>query len=198
MNGAQLVDRAEQRFGDTGNAVITATEWLDYINASYRAFLRQSKWASLVAETTATIAAGGRTVALPSTALQGGVLDVLVNGMPLEKQPPDLPIRNIRHWTDRPAIPIYYEVRGLRVSVLPAWSAGGQVTIAYLTAPTALVAGGAPTSPVIPETYHDALVSGALAMAYRDDGNPELAVHYQSEFDAMVAAAVRETTGQER
>lgn len=198
MNGATLVDACEQRFGDTGNAIVTAAEWLDHVNAAYRAFLRLSKWPNLVAETTATIAANGRSVALPSDALQGGVLDVLVSGTPLEKQPPDLPIRNIRHWTDRPTIPVYYEIRGSRVVVLPAWAVGGTLTIAYLTAPVALVAGGSPTTPVIPETYHDAIVSGALARAYLDDGNPELASHYQAEFDAMVAAAIRESGNQER
>lgn len=198
MNGAQLVDRCEERFGDTENAIVTAAEWLSYVNAAYRRFLRQSKWPNLVQETTATIGAGGRSVALPSAALQGGVLDVLVAGTPLEKQPQDLTIRNIRHWSARATIPVYYEVRGQRVVVLPAWSAGGTLTIAYLTAPTALVGGGAPTSPVIPETYHDALISGALAQAYLDDGNPELAAQYLAEFDAMVQAAIRESSGQER
>lgn len=189
MNAAQLVDRAEQRYGDTTNSVVSAATWLDHINAAYRAFLRQAKWPTLVAETTAAIPANGRSVALPAAALQGGVIDVLVSGNPLEPQPPDLPLRNIRHWTDRPTSPLYYRVHGSRVFVLPAWSAGGTLTIAYLTAPTPLVAGGSPTTPIIPETYHDALVAGALALAYRDDDDAELAAHYQAEFDAMVLAA---------
>lgn len=187
MNGQQLVDRCEERFGDTGNAIVSATEWLSYINAAYRDFLRRSKWPSLVQETTAAIAAGERSVALPSAALQGGVVAAFINGDPLERQPADLPIRNIHHWTDRATVPIYWQVRGSRLVVLPAWSAGGNVTIAYLTAPTALTT---VTSPVIPETYHDALVSGALAQAYRDDGNQELAEAYQAEFDRAVQGAM--------
>lgn len=197
MNGQAMIDRCEERFGDTGNAIVTANEWLAYINSAYRTFLRASKWPNLVAETTASIPANGRTVALPSAALQGGVVSVFTTGppvIPLEKQPPDLPIRNIRHWTDRPTIPVYYELRGSRISVLPAWTAGGSLTIAYLTAPTALTTS---TSPVIPETYHDALVSGALAQAYRDDGNAELATHYEGEFRYMIEGAMRES-GEEK
>ena len=186
MNGQQLVDRCEERFGDTGNAIVSATEWLSYVNAAYRDFLRRSKWPNLVQETNAVIAANQRSVALPAAALQGGVVGAFVNGMPLERQPADLPIRNIRHWTDRPTIPIYWQVRGSRLVVLPAWSAGGTVVLAYLTAPAALTT---LTSPVIPETYHDALVSGALAQAYRDDGNAELAEQYQAEFDRAVQGA---------
>lgn len=195
MNGQQLVDRCEQRFGDTGNAIVTETEWLSYVNAAYRAFIRISKWPNLIQETTAVIAANGRSVALPSVALQGGVISVLVNGNPLERQPADLPIRNIRHWQDRPTVPIYYDLRGSRVVVLPAWAAGGTLTLAYLTAPTAI---GLATTPVIPETYHDALVAGALAQAYLDDGNQELAARYDAEFQTMAQAAIRESSGQER
>lgn len=185
-----MVDRCEERFGDTTNTLITENEWLAYLNAAYRAFIRMTKWPNLVSETTAAIPAGGRTVALPSTALQGGVIDVFLTGppvTPLEAQPEDLSIRNIRHWTDRATKPMYYQVRGSRISVLPAWSAGGSLTIAYLAAPTALTLVG---SPVIPETYHDALVAGALARAYRDDGNAEVAAGYDQEFNDMVSAAI--------
>lgn len=197
MNAAQLVNLCEERFGDTGNAIHTEAEWLSYLNAAYRDFLRATKWPNLVTETTATIAAGTRSVALPSAAQQGGVVSVFVDGDPLEPQPPDLPIRNIRHWTDRPTIPVYWQIRGGRIVVLPAWSAGGTLTIAYLQAPTALVAGGSPSTPVIPETYHDALVSGALARAYRDDGNPELAAAYQEEFDRAATGAARDNPSEQ-
>lgn len=187
-----MIDRCEERFGDTGNAVISATEWLAYVNAAYRAFLRTAKWPNLQAEVTATIAANGHSVAIPAAALQGGILDVFLTGgaegaRPLEPQPADLPQRNIRHWRARPTSPLYFQQRGGRISVLPAWLAGGTLTLSYLTAPTALAVG---TSPVIPETYHDALISGALAQAYRDDGNPELASAYQAEFDAAAQAAM--------
>lgn len=187
MIGSVLVDRCEERFGDTSNTIVSAAEWLSYINAAHRQFLRQSKWAALAAETTAIIAANGRSVALSDAAIQGGVLAVFnADGDPLEKQPADLPIRTINHWTTRPTSPLYYEIRGGRLSVLPAWAAGGTLTVSYLAAPAAI---GTGTSPVIPETYHDALIAGALAQAYRDDGNPELATHYQDEFDRMAAVA---------
>lgn len=193
MDAQALVNLCEERFGDTGNALHTDDEWLAYLNAAYREFLRATKWPNLVDETTATIPAKGRSVALPAVAQQGGVVSVFVDGMPLEPQPEDLPIRNIRHWTDRPTIPVYWQIRGSRIVVLPAWDAGGTLTIAYLKAPTALTLTPAPNDPVIPETYHDALVSGALARAYRDDGNPELASAYQDEFDRAATGAVRDT-----
>ena len=158
-----------------------STEWLAHLNAAYRSFLRLAKWPNLTAETTAVIAANGRSVALPTAVLQGGLLDVFMpGGLPLEPQPADLPLRNIRHWTSRPTVPLYYQQRGGRLSVLPAWGAGGTLTLSYFTAPTALTTS---TSPIIPETYHDALVSGAVAMAYVDDGNLEVAGAYQAALD---------------
>lgn len=188
MNAAQMVDQCEQRFGDTANTIVTAAEWLDYLNAAYRAFLRATKWPPLVTDTTSAVGANARTVDIPSAALQGGVTDVLISGRPLDPLP-DLPPRVMRHWSDRPSTPLYWRAEGKRIRLLPAWSAGGTLTIAYLAAPTPLVAGDSPTSPVIPETYHDALVSGALARAWRDDANPELAAVYQAEFDTLAAAA---------
>lgn len=182
-----MIDRAQERFGDTGAIIVTENEWLAYINAAYRQFVRQSKWPNLITETTAVIAANGRTVALPAAALQGGVADVFINGMPLEQQPAELPIRRIMHFQNRPTTPIYYQVRGTRISVLPAWAAGGTLTIAYFQAPTALTT---VSSPVIPETYHDAIIAGALAQAFRDDENKEQAEQYQAEFDTAVAAAM--------
>lgn len=182
-----MIDRAEERFRDTANVIVSATEWLAHINAAYRAFLRAAKWPALIAETTATVAANGRSVALPSVALQGGVVSVLLpSGVPLEPQPADLSIKNIRYWTDRATTPLWYEIRGSRVAVLPAWSAGGSLTVAYLAAPTALTT---VSSPVIPETYHDALIAGALALAYLDDGNADAAERYNGEFDRFVSSA---------
>lgn len=190
MTGQELIDRCEERFGDTTNAVIPAVEWLSYVNAAYRAFIRAVKWRSLVTETTAAIAANGRSVALPAAALNGEVVDVLVNGIPLEPQPPGLPERQVAHWSDHPTVPMYFEIRGSRVSVLPAWAAGGNLTIAYLAAPTALTT---VSSPVTPTTYDDALIAGALAQAYRDDGNSDLGNFYQAEFDRIAAAASQGT-----
>jgi hypothetical protein len=194
MTGQTMIDRCEVRFRDTSNAIVAETSWLAYLNAAYRQFLRQSKWPAMVTETTAVIAANGRSVDLSDTAVQGGIVSVLLaSGYPLEKQPADLDIKLINHWTTRPTSPLYYELRGGRISVLPAWAAGGTLTVGYLAAPTALAVG---TSPIFPETYHDALIAGALAQAYRDDGNAELAAQYQAEFDAMAAAA--DESGEER
>lgn len=193
MTGAEMVTRCETRFGDTSNDVYSEAEWLAYINEAYRLFLRRAKFRSLTAEATLAIAADGRTATLDSASLQGGVIDVLLNGDPLDPQPP-LSARQIRHMTDRATIPMFYEVRGKRLSVLPAWSAGGNVTVVYLTAPTAIASG---TSPVIPETYHDALVAGALALAFRDDENAEMAGALEQEFAGFIASATEDTGAQE-
>jgi hypothetical protein len=191
MTGAELVDLCEARFGDTANSVYSATEWLAYVNAAYREFVRVAKWPSLLAETTAVIAAGGRSVALPSAALQGGVVAVFTSaGDPLEKQPADLPNRTVRHLTDRDTKPVFYDIQGGRLVILPGSSAGETLTLSYLIAPTALTT---LTSPVIPATYDDTLVAGALSRAYRDDGNADAAKQYTEEFMAMATTAATES-----
>ncbi len=177
----------KNRFSDPSNVVRSDQEWLDYINAAYREFVRASRWPALVTSAAVTIAANGRTGTLAAPAQQGGVTTVLnPAGMPLEPMPGDMDWKMRRFLTDQPSSPVFWEQLGDKIAILPAWLAGGNLTVQYLVAPTALTAG---STPVIPETHQDALVAGALARAYRDDGQGELAREYDMEFDRYVKAA---------
>jgi len=120
--------------------------------------------------------------------VQGGVTAVFdPAGIPLSPMPADMPWKTRRFLLDQPSTPVFWEQLGDRISVLPAWSAGGSLTVQYLTSPTPLTASD---TPIIPEVYQDALVAGSLARAYRDDEQMELAREYDMEFDAYIKAAM--------
>lgn len=189
-----MLSRVKNRFSDTSNAIRSDTEWYDYLNASYRAFVRRAKWPSLIASVAVAIPAGKRSVVLPTVAIQGGVQAVFdATDIPLDRQPGDLPWKRVRYMADVPSKPVWWEQRGDRITVLPAPAAATSVTVLYLTAPAPIVAA---TTPVIPETYHDAIVAGAVARAYRDDDQPEIASQYDGEFDMYVAMAVEDLAGE--
>lgn len=188
MNGQALVDLAKSRFSDTGGAIHSDTEWLSYVNAAYRDFVMATRWPALVTEVAATIAANGSSVTIPAAALDAGVVGVFRStGEALVPVPADLPAKRRRFYVDSPSVPIYWEQVGKRIVVVPASLGGETLSVAYVDAITAL---DLATSPVIPENYHDALVAGALARAYRDDGNPQLAETYDAEVDRFVKSAI--------
>lgn len=185
MNAGAIRDICERRFSDTTNAVRTDAEWLDNINAAYREFVQATRWPSLVATASVTVLAGTRSIAAGATATQGGIVAVFDGTTPLDPQPADLPAKQVRFMVDQPSVPLWYRLDGNNVTVLPAPAANRVLTLHYMQAPVALTAAD---TPAIPETYHDALVAGALARAYRDDGSIELAQAYDAEFDRYVAA----------
>lgn len=185
MDAAAIRDVCEQRFSDISNIVRSEAEWLSYINAAYREFVQTTRWPSLTADAVVTVLGGTRSIALSTAALQGGVIGVFAGTKPLAPQPADVPWRRVQFMVDQPSTPVWYQQVGNRLTVLPAPVANQDITVVHMTAPAALVAA---TVPSIPETYHDALVAGALARAYRDDGNVELAKEYDAEFERYVTA----------
>lgn len=188
MLASAIRDICKSRFSDPTGIVRSDTEWLTYINASYRLFCRSARWPALVTNASVAIGVSGRTATLSASAVQGGVTAVFdPSGIPLSPVPGDMPWKTRRFLLDQPSTPVFWEQLGDRISVLPAWSAGGTLTVQFLTSPTALTAGD---TPIIPEVYQDALVAGSLARAYRDDGQTELAREYDMEFDAYVKSAM--------
>ena len=190
-----MIDACELRFGDTSNAVRTEAEWLAYINAAYREFIRTAKWPALLTETTLNFTGGNPTATIPSAALQGGLVDVFLStGGPLEPVPADLAPNMRRFLHDQEsASPVYWERRGARLNVLPTPAGNITLTLSYIAAVSALAVG---TSPVIPETYHSALIAGALARAHADDDNPQLAEVFQAEFSRLAEVARRDSEGE--
>lgn len=188
MIASAIRDICENRFSDTANTIRTEAEWLEHINAAYRLFVQATRWPSLTASSSVTVLASTRSIAVSAPALQGGIVGVFVTatGKPLEAVPSDLPWRTRQFMLDQPSTPMWFEMQGDRLMVLPAPAANTALTVLYMGAPTALAAG---ETPAIPETYHDALVAGALARAYRDDDAGELAALYDGEFERYVAAA---------
>jgi phosphoenolpyruvate carboxylase len=89
-------------------------------------------------------------------------------------------------------IPLYYRLRANTLEVYPRPATTTSLHLDVLTAPVVL---GLGDEPVFPEVYHRALIVGAIAKAYEDDGNVQQAGAFQARFDRAVASMRLELLG---
>lgn len=183
MNGQNLVDRAEARFGDSDNAVFTAAEWLTFVNEAYMDVVIDDPLAPYLEsrDTSITLSAGDGEATLPTDVWHVTAVFNSTDNIPLAP----IPGRSeFRRYFPEPAsgqgMPLYYRLRGNTLEVYPTPSSSTALTLDVLVPPAVLTV---ETEPVFPEQFHRILVDGALAKAHADDENLNQSAYYQGRFD---------------
>lgn len=190
MNGQNLVDRAEARFGDSANAVYSADEWLAYLNeAQSEVFSATALWPFFeTLNTSLSITGGTGTVALPTDVTRVSSVYNATDEFALVPIPGQ---SQVKHWFPDPesslGTPQWYRVYAGKIEVYPWPSVTTEIDVEHPVAPADIAAG---TEPVFPEQYHRILILGALAHAYQDDENLAMARSYQDRFDRMLAGMI--------
>lgn len=186
MTRDQIADRCAKRFLDTGNRIVTAAEWAEYINDVYTEVAgTHPDWPFLESRNEAlSVTAGTGTVTLPTdvwrvTAVYNATDDYALDQMHGRAE-------HFRRFPD-PASnlgqPSVYRLRSNVLEVYP-WPATTTTLHVDVVAPPAEL--GASSEPVFPEQYHRMLIDGALAMAYGDQGELERGQAYRGRFERQL------------
>lgn len=185
MDAATLTTRCATRFRDPNNNIVTAVQWLEYVNETYADVIGASPhWPFLEnsANETLTVNAGSRSVALPPgvsrvTAVRNATDDVVMT-------PVDGRTTHMHAFPEQTetGVPQFYRVYGQDLEVYPLPEANTALQVEYPAAPALLTTG----EPVFAEQYHHILVEGALALAYTDDGAPEQSAAHSGRFDTIL------------
>lgn len=174
-------DAAEARFSDSSNVIYTEAEWLEYINDRYTEVWGTSPfWPFKRSHATVSITAGQRA----SSALSNGVWRV----ESVLDATNDTRLTPLRSRSDLARIdpseastgpPQHYRLFGNVIEVWPTPETTTSLKVDVLLQATDL---DASDSPAFPAQYHRMLVDGALASAYADDGNAQMAKFYEDRF----------------
>jgi hypothetical protein len=187
MLASAIVDRCEARYGDPTNQIVSAAEWLEHVNEVYmETVMADPNWPFLEdRDTSLTVTSSGE-VSLPADVWRVTGVYNATDKIPLAPIPGQA---QFRHYFPDPAnglgIPLYYRLRSNTLEVYPRPATTTSLELDVLVPPAALTSGD---EPVFPEEYHRILIVGALAKAYEDDENLEMAAHYQGRFDRGLAA----------
>lgn len=182
-----LRDRCETRYRDTGNHLVTATEWNDYLADAEADVFASSPWWPFHENrnTGLVVTSGAAGVALPTDAIRVNSVLNATDRYPL------VPLdgrADYRHLYNDPAgqlgNPTHYRLQGLTLEVYPRSQSTLTLEVDYMAAPAVLSSDTA--EPVFPETYHRLLVYGALAYAYEDDSLPDMATVHRSRFEQLL------------
>ena len=169
-----IVDRAEARFRDSSNYVITAAEWLGYLNESYREIIQARSLWPWLRRTTATVSVNGRSGTLPANCLYvEGV--VITSGGAVLTPADDLNPPWVTYTPTQTGTPALWNVRGpTTLEVWPKTTGATNLTVSYVTLPSAFpIATTSSEAPAFDELFYYVLVDGMLAKAYADDGNKD-------------------------
>jgi hypothetical protein len=193
---ASLVTRCETRFRDSGHAIVSAADWLEYLNDAYREVNGQQSWPWMEArKTSVTFASGDNAEDLGVDVYRVLSVHNSTDHYPLH------PLEGRAEFRDEfpdetiPGSSVNYRLRGggATGSVLEVWPIPNHTfttIIEYYGPPADLVSGS--VNPVWPSQYHGALVEGALGRAYRDDGNKEWADDHMAAMEAIVASMTQD------
>lgn len=187
MDRTALETRCRTRFRDPDQAVVTNTEWDDFLNDAYRDVIAASPlWPFLEQRNSAFSAtAATRTTSLPTDcyrvlAVYNQTDHIVLNQIDGR----DMAFRLYPN-QDETGPPIHFRIRGQHIEWYPLPEVTTTVVLDYIATPALLAAGG--DEPVFPEQYHNILVEGALARAYEDDGNLEQSAVHQGRFETILA-----------
>lgn len=189
MNLGEMVSRCEHRSRDITGILTTKVRWREHLNVAYLEFLAQSEFNLELDHATVSFAAGARSAAMPV-----GVFRVLS----LKGVTDNAALGPIGGWKqiakqfdlDARGTPSYYKVIGNNLHLFPLPDSGYEVEIFFYGQPEKLVE--LDDEPILPERYHEALVVGALNMAYKDDHDWESAGRFEKDFQRFVQAALNE------
>lgn len=187
MNLTDMQARCSFRYRDTGNNLVTNTEWTNYLNDTYMdVAAADPNWPFLEGQTTSlALATGTGTISLPTNVWRVTSVYNATDKWPLA---PLHGRSEYRHWFPDPTAhlgsPTYYRLRGNTLEVFP-YPDRATTLHADTLGPPALLAAGSDV-PVFPEPYHRVLVLGALSKAYEDDLQERWAVHYQTRYERLL------------
>lgn len=176
---------AALRFRDTNNTVVTDAGWKLYVNTAYGDVLQALPffpWNEFA--TTLTYSASTRSQSLPTDAWQ--VLSVFnaTDIWPMVELEGREQYLNLYPLQTEIGSPIHYRIFNNAIQIYPLPQGSTALTVEYAAMPADMVNDA--DVPIIPTQWHDLLVIGAIAKAYRDDGNDEQASAYETEFQSML------------
>lgn len=194
MLASAIRDAAEARFSDSSNVIYTEAEWLEYINDRYQEVWGATPfWPFRRSHATVSVTAGSRA----SSALSNGVwqvesvLDSTNDNrlLPLRSRS-DLARIDPAETSSGP--PQFYRLFSNTLEVWPTPDTTVSLKVDVLLQGTDLAASD---SPAFPAQYHRMLVDGALASAYADDGNAQMAKYYEDRFAGKLAQMMVDLLG---
>lgn len=176
---------AATRFRDTNNIIVADADWKNYINDRYEDMLSRCTWFPWN-ETQSTLSFGASVSSqpLPTDVWQLLAVWDSTNQFPmvplegrdqyLNEYPQQTEVGFAMHW----------RVFDGSLFVYPMPSSTTVYRIDYVKRPADLVADA--DVPVFPSQYHATIVKGALALAYTDDGNLQMAEAHQAQYETEV------------
>lgn len=184
MQFSVIRTRCATRFRDASFDIVTDAQWKDYVNDAYADVQGATPfWPWLATSDVAlTVLANARTTALPVnvyriTALLNDTDDIRMR--PFEG--------TSEHYAQYPTDadagpPTQYRVLGTTLYVYPKPTVTTALRVEYTKSAAELSADG--DLPAFPAEFHRILVEGALANAYEDDANVQMAQMYDANFAA--------------
>jgi hypothetical protein len=185
---ATLRVKAASRFRDAGNDVISTEQWCNYINDAYDEVNQASPfWPWMETRNqSVSVTAGARTGNLPADVVT--VNSVFNSTDDVAMHPNDGKGAQFRGGgsATETGPPRSYRLSGSTIEVYPLPLVTTTLILEVVVSPTRMIDGGAPAYPT---AYHHDLVTGALALAYLDDGNQEMYnihwANFQSKIEKM-------------
>lgn len=175
------------RFRDQGFAIVSDTDWKSYVNSAYGnllTFTPHAAWNEFSA--TVSINAGVRSGSLPQDGWRVSAVWNATDGYPMtplegrDQVFEEYPLQN------ETGAPQHFRIFSNSLYVYPLAIVNTSFTVEYAKQSGDLV--NDIDVPILPEAYHDLIVSGAVELAYRDDGNLQMASQYQAEYqDGLMA-----------
>lgn len=181
-----LIERAEFRFGDTANALVTEAQWLDYLQDAYDEGNSFSPFWPFyeVIDTSVAISVGSNSASLETEQAGSWRVKAVHNATDNYPLAPlvGTPYHDFPTLSADKGSPEVYRLVANTLEVYPYPDHAVTLRVEVLKPPSALV--NDTTSPIWPPEFHDLLVEGALAQAYRDDGNEAWAEMHDAKFQA--------------
>lgn len=188
---AALRTYAALRFRDPTNVIVSDTDWKSYINSAYGDMTMRLPYAPWNENSaTIVIASGIRSGPLPTNVNRVTAVWNSTDGFPMVPMEGRMQVFNEYPQQTETGQPMHYRIFGNSLYVYPLPTTSTSFTVEYEMLPIEMVADG--DVPAIPETYQDGIVAGAVAMAYRDDGNIPMAAEYEKEQEEMVRALIHD------
>jgi hypothetical protein len=183
---------AATRFRDPSNAIVLDTDWKNYVNTAYGDVLMRMPWAPWnEGSASLVIGASTRSVALPTDVDK--VLAVWNSTDQFPMVPLEGRMQTYNEYPQQTEIgqPMHYRIFGESLLVYPLPQVSTTFVVEYVVMPADMV--NDTDVPAFPTQWHDVLVSGAVALAYRDDGNIAMAQEYDKEAEDMIKALIQDS-----
>lgn len=180
---------AATRFRDVGNVVVSDADWKNYINDVYEDMLSRCTWFPWnEAKQDLTILASTRGIALPTDAWHVLAVWDKTNQFPLVPLEGRDQVYNEYPQQTEVGQAMHYHVRNNQLEVYPMPQTDTIYTVETIKRPVDLAADA--DLPVFPPQYHTTLVEGAVSLAYRDDGNLQMAAQFEAAYEEEVKRMV--------